>query len=58
MGQAELNIAEQFRRIEQLTADAGARQARRAKADREFKRLPWQLLAAGITAGQRSWAPR
>ena len=51
MSPAELNIAEQFRRIEQRTADADARQAERAEADREFKLLPWQLLATGLAAG-------
>lgn len=51
MSQAELNIAEQFRRIEQLVADADARNSERAKADRERVLLPWQLLATGITAG-------
>lgn len=51
VSQAELNIAEQFRRIEQLVADADARNAERVKADREWKFLPWQLLAGGLTAG-------
>lgn len=51
MSQAELNIAEQFRRIEQLVADADARNSERAKADRERVLLTWQLLATGITAG-------
>lgn len=45
----ELNIAEQFRRIEQLVADVDARNAERLKADREWKFLPWQLLASGLT---------
>lgn len=51
MSQAELNIAEQFRRIEQLIADADARNAERVKADREYKLLPWQLLSTGLATG-------
>ena len=51
MSQAELNIAEQFRRIEQLIADADARNAERVKADREYKLPPWQLLSTGLATG-------
>lgn len=52
----ELNIAEQFRRIEQLVADVDARNAERLKADREWKFLPWQLLACGLTTGAAAMA--
>jgi hypothetical protein len=56
MSQAEINIAEQFRRIEQLVAGADARNAERLKADRDWKFLPWQLLASGLTAGAAAMA--